>query len=325
MNPTLSNWISDQNHLLISHEAESYSVRYRCFFMELKEKINPLFATLLRTQLTSAEWQWLAGRSNVPPLELMTAFVALPRFIARQTVQFSVTQAQELSELMPGFSIEGWTTVRLSRVWLLTCLDASDEESFTRHIETLFDTAEMNELVALYSALPLLAYPQKWLFRATEAVRSNVGDVFDALVMNNPYPARYFDEAAWNQLVLKTIFNDKPVHRIVGLVERSNANLARMLSDFAHERWAAGRTVAPEVWRLTPEFMNESLLADMKHLFTSENPDDRKAAALVCFYSKNAPALTLLAKYDSLKHQIERKQLSWFDLEFNDLNTYETK
>jgi hypothetical protein len=143
--------------------------------------------------------------------------------------------------------------------------------------------------------------------------------------MNNPYPARYFDEAAWNQLVLKTIFNDKPVHRIVGLAERSNASLARMLSDFAHERWAAGRAVAPEVWRLTPEFMNENLLADMQHLFASNNADDRKAAALVCFYSKNAPALTLLAEYDPLKQQIERKQLSWADLEFNDLNTYETK
>ncbi len=183
----------------------------------------------------------------------------------------------------------------------------------------------MNELVALYSALPLLAYPQNWLFRATEAVRSNVGDVFDALVMNNPYPTRYFDESAWNQLVLKTIFNDKAIHRIIGLQGRSNADLARMLSDFAHERWAAGRTVAPEVWRLTPEFMNESLLADMQHLFASSNPDDRKAAALACFYSKNDSALALLDNHENLKHQIERRQLSWADLEFNDLNTYETK
>lgn len=293
--------------------------------MILANKINPLFVSLLREQLTQTEWQWLEARSNASPFELMTGFVAVPRFIARQIVELSTTQAQELSEIMPGFSTRGWTTVRLSRIWLLTCLNADDQEFYTRHVETLFDTAEMNELVALYSALPLLAYPQKWLFRATEAVRSNVGDVFDALVMNNPYPARYFNEAAWNQLILKTIFNDKPIHRVVGMAERSNADLARMLSDFAHERWAAGRTVAPEVWRLTPKFMNESLLTDMQHLFASGNPDDRKAAALACFHTKYGPALAMLNDHETLKHQIEGHQLSWADLEFNDLNTYESK
>ena len=293
--------------------------------MILAEKINPLFASLLQEQLTQTEWQWLEARSLSSPIELMTGFVAVPRFIARQMVEPSPTQAQELSKFMPGFSVDGWTTVRLSRVWLLTCLDADDEAAYTRHVETLFDTAEMNELVALYSALLLLAYPQKWLFRATEAVRSNVGNVFDALVMNNPYPERYFNEAAWNQLVLKTIFNDKPIHRIVGLAKRNNADLARMLSDFAHERWAAGRTVAPEVWRLTPEFMDESILADIQHLFASGSSGDQKAAALACFYSKKDSALALLDNHENLKHQIERKQLSWSDLEFKDLNTYETR
>ena len=96
--------------------------------------------------------------------------------------------SKAITESIKGFSLENWTTVRLSRVWLLTRLDSSDLETYVRHIETLFDTAEMNELVALYSALPLLGYPEHWLFRATEAVRSNVGDVFDALVMHNPYP-----------------------------------------------------------------------------------------------------------------------------------------
>ncbi len=293
--------------------------------MVLTENIDLILASILQKQLTQTEWKWLKEKTTASPFELMTGFVAVPRIIAREMTQPTPAQAQELTDILPGFSILNWTTVRLSRVWLLTCLDASDEQAYTRHIETLFDTAEMNELAALYSALPLLAYSQKWLFRATEAVRSNVGDVFDALVMNNPYPAGYFDEAAWNQLVLKTIFGDKPIHRIVGLAERSNANLARMLSDFAHERWAAGRSVAPETWRLTPEFMDEGLLADMQHLFASPNPDDQKAAALACFYSKNTSAQALLDEHKNLKQQIERKQLSWADLEFNNLNTYDTK
>jgi hypothetical protein len=283
---------------------------------------NTILDHILSQQLTQPECDWLKEKSAGSALDIMTAFVSAPRFLARNTVSPATEDALDLTEAYPGFSIQNWDTVRLSRVWLLTCLDSSVEEAYVRHIETLFDTAEMNELVALYSALPLLAYPKEWLFRATEAVRSNVGDVFDSLVIHNPYPAQYFSELAWNQLVLKTIFNDKPIHGIVGLEERANAKLALMLSDFAHERWAAGRSVAPEVWRLTPGFMNETLVEDMKVLFGSGNEYNRQAAALACFHSDHHAAQQLLNHYPELKKRIEQKELSWADLEFKDLNTY---
>lgn len=284
-----------------------------------------IFHSLLRVQLSPTEYDWLRSKGEASPLELMTAFVAVPRFIARQPVPVSAEHSKAITEAIAGFSIEGWTTVRLSRVWLLSRLDSSDRETYVRHIETLFDTAEMNELVALYSALPLLGYPKHWLFRATEAVRSNVGDVFDALVMHNPYPAHYFTEAAWNQLVLKTIFNDKPIHHIVGLAVRVNPTLAQILSDFAHERWAAGRSVAPEVWRLTPRYLDKTGLEDMKHLFASSHLNDQRAAALVCFQAGTAEAQALLAQHSELEKQVQQKEISWADLEFKYLNTYATE
>ncbi|MPR32324.1 EboA domain-containing protein [Salmonirosea aquatica] len=287
--------------------------------------INSILSSILQELLTQTEWMWLEEKGGAEPLQLMTAFVATPRFVGRRSVTISQENTIALNDEVPGFTVTDWSTVRLSRVWLLTCLDSSDQETYVRHIETLFDTAEMNELVALYSALPLLDYPQKWLFRATEAVRSNVGDVFDALVMHNPYPAHYFTEAAWNQLVLKTIFNDKPIHKIVGLEERANPTLAHMLSDFAHERWAAGRSVAPEVWRLSSGFMDNALLEDMKHLLASEDPNDHKAAALACFHATSSAAHTLLAQHPVLEKAVQHRTISWADLEFNDLNTYATK
>jgi hypothetical protein len=283
---------------------------------------NTIIDAILDHQLTQPENDWLKQKSMGPALDIMTAFVSAPRFLSRHIVSPSPEDALELTEVYPGFSIQNWDTVRLSRVWLLTCLDSTYEDDYVRHIETLFDTAEMNEQVALYSALPLLAYPSQWLFRATEAVRSNVGDVFDSLVIHNPYPAHYFSELAWNQLVLKTIFNDKPIHCIVGLDERANSKLALMLSDFAHERWAAKRAVAPEVWRLTPAYMNETLLDDMKTLFASGNVYNQQAAALACFHSDHSGAKQLLDQHQDLKKRIEHKELSWSDLEFKDLNTY---
>ncbi|MCF0043289.1 EboA domain-containing protein [Dyadobacter fanqingshengii] len=270
---------------------------------------------ILALNTSGPEADWLQNRACASPMDLMTAFVAAPRFLVKKIISLDQDQKWELNAEIPGFSVDGWSLVRLARVWLLTHLDPSDKEEYVKNIETLFDTAEMNELVALYSALPVLSYPDQWLFRATDAVRSNMGFVFDAIALHNPYPEKYFSELAWNQLVLKTIFNDKPIHFIEGLENRANEKLAMTLSDFAHERWAAGRSVPAQVWRLAGKFMNPILLADMQHLLDSENVDDHRAAALACNDSSLAQANYLLAKYIDLEKSVKSGALTWADLE----------
>lgn len=288
----------------------------------MSSPINNLLWEILTTHLTMTESEWLEKQAAGSSFDLMTTFVAAPRFLSKRIVRPSIEQAYELNQTLPGFSVNNWSFVRLSRVWLLDCLDTSNNVAYCRHIETLFDTAEMNELVALYSALPILAYPEQWLFKATDAVRSNMGVVFDALALHNPYPRQQFSELAWNQLVLKAIFNDKPIHFIVGLEERNNEKLVLTLSDFAHERWAAGRMVAPQVWRLVSKFLNESLLSDVKYLFASTSEYDKQAAALTCYHSEYDPAKQLLEQYPDLNNALENHQLTWTNLEFIDLNTY---
>ncbi|WP_025764850.1 EboA domain-containing protein [Dyadobacter tibetensis] len=280
-----------------------------------------LWAVILSNTLSS-ESEWLEQRSQSTVMELMTGFVAAPRFLRKTIIQ---TKKNESAEEFPSpeeISVTDWSLVRLCRVWLLLKLEELDPKHFKQNIETLFDTAEINELVALYSALPVLSSPEQWLFRATDAVRSNMGLVFDAIALRNPYPSKYFSDQAWNQLVLKTIFNDKPIHLIMGLDRRKNEALAHILSDFAHERWAAGRVVAPEVWRLTGPYMNEKLLQDMKALFASSSADNHRAAALACGESTFPPALALLEEHPELAIQIKTGTLNWSDIEFKELNTY---
>ncbi len=265
---------------------------------------------LLTLHTSVAEWEWLQQKGVSGSLELMTAFVAAPRFLSKKIILSESAETR-----IPGFNVEGWSLVRLSRVWLLTQLDPSDKTSYVKNIETLFDTAEMNELVALYSSLPLLSYPGQWLYRATDAVRSNMGFVFDAIALHNLYPERYFSEAAWNQLVLKTIFNDKPINLIEGLESRANPALALTLSDFAHERWAAGRTVPPQVWRLISPFLNDLLLEDLEHLFKSERPSDQQAAAITAHESDFEPAKKILSEYPELEKLLTSGKLTWASLE----------
>lgn len=267
---------------------------------------------ILTEQLPENGRQWLFSRVDRSSTSaLLMAFVAAPRFTGKQPVSLSAERRQELAELRPGFRLLAWPLDRVTRLYLLLQLPLENREAFIQAVETLFDTAEMNELVALYASLPVLPYPEAWLFRATEAVRSNMGLVFEALALGNPYPSEQFPEPAWNQLVMKTIFNDKSVGSIVGLVERSNPSLARILVDFAHERWAAGRYVPARAWQMVVPFVNESMLPDLQRLFTSDRAVDRQAAALLCNETNFEPARALGRQFP-VEHA---EQLRWENLD----------
>ncbi|GAB3253983.1 hypothetical protein GCM10027347_14090 [Larkinella harenae] len=199
-------------------------------------------------------------------------FTAIPRFVGRALVTVSPTTAQTIQELRHGFTVEGWTLDRLARVWWLLQLSPNDPGTYTSTIETLFKAAEMNELVALYSALPVFHFPEHWRFLATEAVRSNIGPVQEALMIQNPYPAEQLDEPAWNQLVMKAFFSDKTVEQIRGFTERANEKLARIAIDYAQERRAAGRSIHPALWTLIKPFVTESTQTELEQLFHMHGP-----------------------------------------------------
>ncbi|GAB3693258.1 hypothetical protein GCM10027592_12940 [Spirosoma flavus] len=174
-------------------------------------------------------------------------FTAIPRFVGKHPINVAPDMAFSLERLRPGFTLNDWTLDRLARVWWLLQLPADDETTYVKTISQLFKAAELNELVALYSALPILAFPESWRFQATEGIRNNIADVQSAIMLHNPYPMDYFDEAAWNQMILKAFFTDKDVTQITGLHERKNDRLAHTLADYAAERRAAGRSLPPNI------------------------------------------------------------------------------
>ena len=260
----------------------------------ISEKPIVSILKIIQENANEKELSWIDSKS-VNVQFLPTAFVATPRFIGKKIIQSKFTN-------LNGLQIQHWTFDRLVRVYFLLLLEQSAQASSISQIETLFDTAEINESVALFSALPLFTQPENWMHRATEAVRSNIGDVFNSFAFANPFPAVYFTESAWNQLVLKCIFNDKPIHLIQGIDQRANQALANMLSDFAHERWAAGRTVPAQVWRLGVNFLNSNILEDMSILFLSNDTNNRIAATLVCSHS-------LLGNDLLLKYPLDNQEL----------------
>lgn len=229
-----------------------------------------ILAEILRL-VNPTEAVWIASKSKGNAKELALAFVMTPRFVSKTSINNS-------TNVIDGWDWQDYTLEKLVRIYFICLISEKDGVD---QLNLLFDTAEINEAVALHSALPALKNPTHYLLRATDAVRSNMGSVFESIAFENPYPSLYFSELAWNQMVLKCIFNDKAIHRIYGLEARANQTLANTLSDFAHERWAAGRRVPSQVWRLVPIFMNENLRGDIKKLEQSDNPRDILAAQLV--------------------------------------------
>lgn len=286
------------------------------------ENIHPI-KTFLMGRLEKAApaegLQWLKKRhqeikEKSQDRTFYLTFSAVPRYLGKEPIHFSSQDLEKADELRKGFNPSAWTVDRTARIWLLFDLPHEDADTFVQKIEMLFDTADMGELVALYSSLPLLPYPKRFVKRAAEGVRTNMTDVFDAIALDNPYPADYLDQGAWNQMVLKAAFMDRPIHRIYGLEQRANPELAQIISDYAHERWAAGRVVSPEFWRPVGPFVDAGILQDIRRLFQSENPLQRAAAALVCRDSLSEEAQGLLDQHPALKDKIERGVISWEQL-----------
>ncbi len=271
------------------------------------QNINLIY-NLIKQNVDKKQLNWVDEKANNLS-SIQISFVGAPRFVGKQKLKAELLSISESA-------FQNWTIDRLVRIYLLLVLENNiASEVFSNQMEILFETAEINESVALFSALPYFQKPELFIQKATDAVRSNIGDVFDSIAFENAFPSEYFTELAWNQLVLKCIFNDKPIHRIIGLEKRVNQNLANTLSDFAHERWAAGRSVPAQAWRLVPNFINEAILKDIETLFISTNENNKIAAAIVCEQSTNQSAKSLFDKYFSRNDYSYKDKLNWEYLE----------
>src|SRR5690606_23174701 len=142
-------------------------------------------------------------------------------------------------------------------------------------LEDAFRYADEGETVALLRAVPLVPGPERFLWRVTEGCRSNMRSVFEAAATDSPFPRAAFDDVAWRQALLKSLFVGAPLHRIRGVDARLDGEIARMALDYADERRSAGRPVPPELWVLLGEHLDARALASLEVELRSERPPAR--------------------------------------------------
>lgn len=252
-----------------------------------------------RIDETALEWlhaRVAAGRVAGADSAFLIAWSSVPRRVGKAELALSEDDLEAVAAARPGFRPAHWTVDQVARTLLLLALPSDDAPAYCATLDRLFDDADIGELVALYQALPLLPHPERHRARAAEGIRANMRPVFDAIALRNPYPAEQLEEPAFNQLVLKCLFVGAPLHEVYGLDTRVNATLARMLGDYAHERWAAGRAVPPELWRAVGPFATGSLLEDLERVLETGSEVEKAAVALGA--EGNAAAEATLARHE---------------------------
>ncbi len=269
----------------------------------------------LQDQLSPDAWGWLSQtitrlENGGADRDLYLAVSLVPRKLGKADLVLNADDLAAADTARSGWRPAGWSVDQAARMVLM--LSATPEGGeFARRLEQLCITADVRESIAFYQGLPLYPEPERYVARAGEGVRTNMKAVFEAVAHRNPYPAEHFSKNAWNQMVLKAIFVGSALNPIQGLDARRNRDLALTLIDYAHERWAASRTIAPELWRMIGPFAESGMIADLQRALASDMLVEREAAALALRESTHDDAATLLATVPDIDSNIEVGRVSW--------------
>jgi hypothetical protein len=216
-----------------------------------------LLQDLLRPRAAEAAFVWLNTRlsrlgSEAWRQALLEAYTAAPRRLGRQPANLSPSECDRVAALDPELSLAQWTVADISRALVL--LEAQNAgPASDGWILTVYQQGDSSEQQSWLRSLPLLPTPEQFVATAIDSCRTNILPQFESIVCENPYPSRYFPELNFNQMVLKALFNNIAMERIIGLERRQNAELSRMASDYMSERRAAGRSVPPDIFVVIKE------------------------------------------------------------------------
>ena len=247
--------------------------------------MTKLPADLLRSWIVAQAPQqadWVIGSLNAladgaPDRELHMFLGLAPRRLGKVDLMLNDADLAAADAARSGWNPTGWSIDGAARV--LALLTVTGNRPFAERFKDLRRTSDVSEMIALYRGLALYPEPETMDFEVGEGLRSNIRAVFEAIAHDNPFPRDHFDEHRWNHMVLKALFVDSKLSPILGLRDRSNPELARILVDYAQERWAAGRPVTDELWIPVTPFRDDPSIAS--HLNEAIRKGDLTKEALL--------------------------------------------
>ncbi|MBL4892228.1 MAG: EboA domain-containing protein [Rhizobiaceae bacterium] len=278
---------------------------------------SELLKSWIFRQLPDASAEWFRDRlskleSDPEKQSFDITFGMIPRKLGKDDLQLSADDLAAANAARTGWNPSQWSIDAAARILILVDISKDNGSSFAERFKELHRTADLGELIALYSGLPIYASPEALVEQAALGLRTNIKAEFEAISHRNPFPMEQFEENPWNNMVLKSLFIGVMLEPIQGLDERANPELARILRDYAHERWAADRFVSPELWRCIGPFAKDEYLDDFQKVVDAGNETEKKGVALAL---ASAPASeqkdALTAQLSEFSAAITSGELTW--------------
>ena len=275
----------------------------------LQHRLTADALTWFDTELHSLQKQPEQGR-------WFKALGLAPRKLGKADLKPSAEELQAANQLRPGLDPSDWSIDQTARIVFTLAVYQADDASFAHQVSLLVDTSEINELLAIFRGFALFPQPQALEPKAREAIRSTMRPVYEAMAHRNPYPLEFFDEAAWNQMIVKAFFLDSSIWQIQGVDQRYNTDLSTMLIKLVQERWAADRFIAPEIWRgAVPCATREGVAVVLQALAGKAREPELQAIAKVCLTHPHLCDPEVRAVVNAKTWQPDPARIPWSDFE----------
>lgn len=171
--------------------------------------------------------------------------------------------------------IQHWTFAETGRILLILRSILHPSIAPNTVVQSYYQQGDEAEVAAITRGLILLPNCQEFKSYAIEVGRTNSKPLFSAIAHNTPYPAKFYSEPEFNQLVLKALFMDIGIEPILGLLDRSSLDLSRMCEDYIKERIAADRSIPSDIWLALEPFASPYGYSLLIQQLKNSNPEHR--------------------------------------------------
>lgn len=215
----------------------------------------------LERALSPEALAWLDGAATEVrergPQRLEVLFPQLSRRLGRGRLD-----AERIREGGVDVDLSVWRACDAAGAWLVAEVDPPDDLMVDLYLHG--DLEERTIVLRTQALRPPSAATVRLL---GEVQRTNTGVHVEAGALDSDVVGRAldadvaFDRDAFRRMVLKIAFMDLPVWRMFGALDRADAELSRMLIQYATEREAAGRSVWLDTYRFLGRAPVEGALA----------------------------------------------------------------
>ena len=160
-------------------------------------------------------------------------------------------------------------------------------------VKSYYQFGDQSEKIALLKGLSFIDPNGHAVATAIKAGRSNATTEFSALAQNNAYPAEFFPELNFNQMVVKALFLKLDISQIDNLNNRQNADLSNTCFAYVVEQGLADRVPPASIWlAIQPHNLLDEHQADLERYsqhYYQIDPEHKQQ--ITQLFSKHNPEL----------------------------------